>query len=119
MNGVEILTSAPVATSQELNWQVFWIVGAIIFFAVFIYGVITAIDEETYVPLIICVVFGFIAGSLGGLLFGAITSKPTNYEMQYKITISDEVSMAEFCERYEVIEQDGKIFTVREKANEE
>lgn len=33
----------------------------------------------------------------------------------YKITVSDEVSLMELSEKYEIIEQDGKIFTVREK----
>ena len=39
----------------------------------------------------------------------------TKYETQYKVTISDEVKMDEFCEKYEIIEQDGKIYTVRER----
>ena len=34
---------------------------------------------------------------------------------KYQVTISDEVSMDEFYKHYEVIERDGKIFTVREK----
>ena len=33
----------------------------------------------------------------------------------YKITVSDEVSLMELSEKYEIIEQDGKIFTVRER----
>ena len=39
-------------------------------------------------------------------------------DTKYQVTISEEVSMVEFYEHYEVIEQDGKIFIVREKVNE-
>lgn len=39
---------------------------------------------------------------------------PTAYETHYKVLISDEVSMNEFLEQYEIIDQEGKIFTVRE-----
>ena len=35
--------------------------------------------------------------------------------IQYKVTISDDVNFVEFTERYEVIEQDDKIYTIREK----
>jgi hypothetical protein len=34
---------------------------------------------------------------------------------QYKVTISDSVSMVEFNEKYDVIEVEGKIYTIREK----
>ena len=36
-------------------------------------------------------------------------------DTKYKVTISDEVLMTKFYEKYEVIEKDGKIFTVRER----
>lgn len=39
-------------------------------------------------------------------------------EIKYQVAISDQVLMTEFYEHYEVIDQDGKIFTVREKTNE-
>ena len=37
------------------------------------------------------------------------------YETHYKVTISDEVEMNDFYETYEIVEQDGKIYTVRER----
>ena len=39
-------------------------------------------------------------------------------EKQNQVTISDSVSMTEFNERYDVIKQEGKIWTIREKENE-
>ena len=37
-----------------------------------------------------------------------------NY-IEYNVIISDEVSLTEFNEKYEIIEQNGKIYTVRER----
>lgn len=34
---------------------------------------------------------------------------------QYKVIISDEENFTEFSEKYEVLEQDGKIYTIKEK----
>lgn len=36
----------------------------------------------------------------------------------YKVTIDESVSMVEFYERYEIIDQDGLIFTVYEKESQ-
>ena len=120
MQGVEILTSAQVATEFAFNWTVFWWVAGVvlgIFLIAGIWTVITNQCEWTVIPALF--VAGIIVGVFGGFGFGGSTATPINHETQYKVTISDEVSMTEFLEHYEVIEQDGKIFTVREKTNEE
>ena len=58
----------------------------------------------------------FIAGgALFGTLVGRTTGDPIEYETQYKVVIDDSVSMNEFIEKYEIIDQEGKIYTVREK----
>ena len=54
-------------------------------------------------------------GLMIGFVAGITEQVPTEYETQYKIIVSDEVSMAEFAEKYEIIEQEGKIYTVRER----
>ena len=59
---------------------------------------------------------GVGVGALFGTMVGDAVSTPIEYITQYNVTISDEVSMAEFCERYTIVRQDGKIFTVREKS---
>ncbi len=37
----------------------------------------------------------------------------------YKVTISESVSMTEFYEQYEIIDVDGKIYTIREMDDDE
>lgn len=53
-----------------------------------------------------------IIGVILSLIFGGFTSiitkVPSEYKTQYKVTISDEVSLNEFNERYEIIDQEGK-----------
>ena len=115
MQGVEILTFAQVVTEWSFNSTAFWTTIIGILLIAVIWGVITSVQECDWSFFIILTFGGLVLGSLLGMLAGDELFKiPTTYETQYKVTISDEVSMTEFYERYEVIEQDGKIFTVRE-----
>jgi hypothetical protein len=118
MQGVEILTSAQVVTERTFNWADFSVVSLTIFVLLLIVGILYSLAENELGPCIVFTIAGIIFGGIFGCLVGGIFQTPTAHETQYKITISDEVSMTEFYEHYEVIEQDGKIFTVREKTNE-
>lgn len=53
-----------------------------------------------------------------GLIIWGATWLDGDSETRYKVTISEEVSMVEFCEKYEVIDVDGMIYTIKEKAGE-
>lgn len=114
MTGVEILATEEVATSFGFCWLAFWCVLILGGGAVIIFGIISWAKEckDVASPLI-CVTLPvvFLLATLAGILGDG---KPTEYETHYKVTISDEVSMNEFLERYEIIDQYGKIFTVRE-----
>ena len=37
------------------------------------------------------------------------------YETRYQVTVDNSVSMNEFQDKYEIIEVEGKIYTVRER----
>ena len=37
---------------------------------------------------------------------------------EYKVTASDDVSLNKFIEKYEIIDIEGKIYTIREKDKE-
>lgn len=68
---------------------------------------------------------GIMTGVLAGLvlsifiggLFGKLFEYPpvTETTMRYEVTIDDSVSMIEFTERYNIIEQRGSIFVIEEK----
>lgn len=110
MDGVTILATEQVASSFSFNW---WacLIGFIIF-GVFTIAIGLAHDMlGDAIIYILAGIFGIVAGVIAGFAFGI----PTEYETQYKVTVTSDVSMAEFYEHYEVVEQEGLIFTVKEK----
>ena len=115
MTGVEILAMEEVVVSSTFNSQTFWTIVAICTGVGLVASIVFGLIEQEIAPsvaLFICAtIFGFIFGAIAG----AENAIPTEYETQYKVTISDEVSMNDFLERYEIVEQEGKIYTVRKK----
>lgn len=105
MTGVEILATQEVATAFGFCW-----VGFIcLVFVGLIFGAL--LYHESILGSSVILAFALAGALIVG--FNA-NGAPIEYETQYKITISDEVSMNEFFERYEIINQEGKIYTVRE-----
>lgn len=114
MTGVEILAMEEVVVSSTFNWSMFWIIVAACAGAGLVVGVILGIIQEEIIPSLALFVTATLLGLALGAVQGSESATPTEYETQYKVTISDEVSMNDFVERYEIIEQKGKIYTVRE-----
>ena len=113
MDGVTILATEQVVSSSTFNWWAF----VIVFVAIALFALLFGYVYDVLGEALLYVLFGaccIIGGVIGGFGF----SIPTAYETQYKVTVTSDVSMAEFYERYEVIEQEGLIFTVKEKTDE-
>lgn len=114
MSGVDILAMEEIITETTCDW---WLAGLIYLAIAIVGGVIGFFIGND------CKVFDILLGFLVGCLAGlpiwlsvyAVTNTPVAYENQYKVTVTDEVSMNEFMGKYEIIEQDGKIYTVRER----
>lgn len=108
MTGVEILATQEVATAFGFCWAGFiclTIVGLL--FAALLYLGFKNIPASLFI-----FAFAFAGAFFVGFEADGI---PTEYEPQYKVTISDEVSMNDFLEKYEIVNQEGKIYTVRER----
>ena len=115
MNGIEILATEEVATEYIFNWTACLIAaGAILGFFV-ILGIVVSITSCDWFNVTIGCILGIIFSVVFGIVTGDITSIPTEYETQYKVVISDEIKMNEFSENYEIVNQDGKIYTIRER----
>jgi hypothetical protein len=115
MTGVEILSTTEVITDFVWNY---WLAGFIYIGVIIVCGLAGYLCSDRldkFENTIIGCVVGAIIGLLIYILSAAITAKPAAYKMEYKVTISDEVSMNEFLDKYEIIEQEGKIYTVRER----
>ena len=116
MTGVEILSSAEVVAESAFNGTAFWIGFIIMLGIVLIVGVIvTACGAYEKGLILFCLIIGIISGVFVGVMFGGLFQTPASYETHYKVTIDDSVSMNEFLDKYEILDQEGKIYTVKEK----
>jgi membrane protein YdbS with pleckstrin-like domain len=113
MNGVEILNEYAVYTSQV--WVA--VVGLLSLIGAIIFGIAFHNSENDKPLWINCI--GMIVCMVTLFTF-AIIDNETNYlkeysHIEYKVTIDDSVSMNEFLDKYEVLDQEGKIYTVKER----
>lgn len=108
MNGVIILNSYEILTNPSsiflyLVWGFVFTTLALILSYLFI------VDNYSSTSTAI---FAIVAGALAVILFCNIPEK--KYETRYQVTVDDSVSINEFQSKYEIIEVEGKIYTVRE-----
>lgn len=118
MTGVEILTATEVVVASTFN---VWIGIVALIVCIIIGGIINYIAAgrwRDWTDGIAGCYLSLLPGFIVALAVVSITASPTEYETQYKVTVSDEVFINEFYEKYEVIDQEGKIFTVREKGGQ-
>ena len=82
---------------------------------------IGGIDFDRFTGTLIGVLLGVLLGLFTMAIFGSAFSYPPETEttMRYEVTIDDSVSLTEFYEHYNVIEQRGEIFVVEKKDNKE
>lgn len=117
MTGVEILAMEEVVVGTAFNWLAFWITVGILAGVGLLVGFLASFHSwgfewNFFVPIWILFL---IVGLLFGVLVGSLTATPMETETHYKALISDEVSMNEFLERYEIVDQEGKIYTIKER----
>ena len=109
MNGVIILNSYESLTnfgsilliSILCAW--FFAMTIIALFALLKYG---CDSWKEFAILVVCVVLFIVSGCL---------IPEDKYETRYQVTVDDSVSMNKFQNKYEIIEVEGKIYTVRER----
>ena len=71
--------------------------------------------EHTNLGLICaaCAMLSVILSIISSL--GCTYSKTDINHIKYKITVDDSVSLNEFLDKYEILDKEGKIYTVKEK----
>ena len=117
MAGVEILAVEEVAVAFGMDWAMFILFGMLFSLILGLIAWIAAEERNasvlgTRISVAVALLASFtLSGFMGATLK---TGEPTEFETHYKVTITDEVSMNEFLERYEIVGQDGKIYTVKE-----
>ena len=118
MNGVEILAVEQVPVAWKYNWGAFWGEFLLIFVLMLIGGLITVANKRDLRVLGVFVIAGLVLGAVFGAVVGGGASIAAEYVEEYKATISEDVLLVEFNERYEIVDQQGKIYTVRERNGE-
>lgn len=115
MEGVEILAISERATALNLN-------GAIIFFVGFLFMICSFIIASFKGKFFDFGFRMFISGLAGiiGLFVGLVIAfivgiAGIEYYPTYKVAITEEVKMTDFMNRYEILEQEGSIYTVKER----
>ena len=109
MNGVTILNSYESLTNFGsillMSILCTWFLAAAIvaLFALLKYG---CDSWKEFAILVVCIVLFIICGCL---------IPEDKYETHYQVTVDNSVSMNEFQNKYEIIEVEGKIYTVRER----
>ena len=109
LQGVEIL-SQKVVTGMTFNFGIF-IIGVI--FTIILAVIVSVLLSTNSLFNIICII-GFIIS----IVLGVVYANSSESYTQYKVTISDTVNFVEFNEKYEIIFQDGKIYTIKERIDE-
>lgn len=108
MEGVTILAQEAV---RDFDFGVF--IGMFFLITMGFFAItIVALDIDEVSGIIAVAFISIVIGLGAGLVTGHSANDPIP---QYKVMISEEVSMVEFYEKYEIIDQEDLIFTVREK----
>lgn len=111
MQGVEILNTTYRYASLIAPIYISYLMLACIIIGII--GILT-IDYEKVQKIMITLFAVCVIGIFGSII-GALIPTDKITDTRCQVIISDDVSLTEFYEHYEVIDQDGKIFTVREK----
>lgn len=115
MTGVEILAMEDIVIDTAFNWIGFLISFGIILCVFIVTGIVISVSSGDWINVAIGIVVGIGFGGVFGTGLGFAFGIPAEYETQYKVIITDEVSMDDFFSKYELIEQDGRIYTVTER----
>jgi hypothetical protein len=116
MNGVEILAEEIVYKFQPFN-LFFWL-GIIVSipFLLWLWRTAHRTHELDVGLIIISLVLVFTIGLVCGVATMAtpLVDREIRY-IKYQVIIDDSVSMNEFLDHYEILSQNGKIYTVKER----
>ena len=112
MEGIEVLATGTMGIGSTANW------GLIIVVGLFIGGMVGIIVGFCDYSVLSGLGIGLLVFLLVGSIIAIITEGPAYTVPTYKVIIEDTVSMNDFSERYEIINQEGKIFTIRERMDE-
>lgn len=116
MSGVEILSQNNVYETEAYPWliAIFAGIGLLIGLVIAISDWVKYGFDASCLPVIIFITLG---GAYIGFLMWALSEHETDTVdyIEYKVAISEDVNFTEFMDKYEVLDQEGKIYIVKER----
>ena len=110
MTGVEILSSETIYNTILPEWCI--ALGFILGVTFIMATIFTFLDGYNILG---CIYLVLMIASIVVACIGGSKSKTDVSHIEYKVTIDDSVSMNEFLDKYEILDQEGKIYTVKER----
>lgn len=113
MDGVTILNT--IVSNENIEIGIVLIILGITILFISVLGIIFSIIESNkFDGFTIFFIFGSIF-SLGLLILGRMAVNELKEKTTYEVIISGEVSLTEFTSKYEIIEQRGEIYVIKER----
>ena len=114
IDGITILSES-VYRGCDSNLSFCFAIASLIF-AIVAIKILESDEYGEHPGILLTFVFLFIAS----IAISYISYRQTMYEFpEYKVTISDSVSFNELYEKYEIVEQEGEIYTIQERRGKE
>ena len=110
MNGVEILAQEIIYKTLLPEWSLrIWLALMVMFIGIMAFCF--SEDHPIAGLVVLCLAISVV---IPCALTDVDNKNNINY-IEYKVTIDDSVSMNEFLDKYEILDQEGKIYTVKER----
>lgn len=114
MEGVEILATGTLPIEGEFSWGMA-ILGFVAAFLMSFCYLRVSFDGDSGASFGASFAGGILAGCFFAVIAGFANPPVVEQVPIYKVTISDEVNMNDFMNKYEILEQEGKIYIVKER----
>lgn len=123
INGITLLNAIPVTDHSHIISTIFWMIIGMAIITLIMFWIFFEIDLNTMKDTEVeANIFGgaFCVTLVCALIMAIIWScseVPTG-EYRYQVTIDEDTNFVEFYEKYDLIEQEGKIYTIELKEGE-
>lgn len=115
MDGVTILNTITENVSNTAGLVVLLILSIVVIILSFIAIIVVSDKFSEFDGFIIAFIITGIIGILFVIVLILELNTPQEPQTLYEVTISDEVSFKDFTSKYEIIEQRGEIYIVKER----
>lgn len=118
MDGLWIINVNPPVRCPDVTW---FVLGgmAFVFAIVVLWGVQSYVwpldGDEWFEVIAIGALMSILGAVLGVVIWSGVSDDAKRSTTTYDVLISDEVKMNEFNEQYEIVSQNGNIYTIKER----